>query len=75
MMIHKITPSVYYNPWLNRLDVQLNETTTYKNSFKVPKFGTSVINNPMSPFPCQPWVILNIQKNKDDSSHIKVSEN
>ena len=27
MMVHKITPSVDYNQWLERLNTELNETT------------------------------------------------
>ena len=61
MMIHKIIPTVDYNLWLKRLDIQLNEPTN-QNSLKVPKvvkstnkkmcyktFETREINNPMSP--------------------------
>ena len=33
MMIHKITPSVDYNKWLKRLDIQLNEPTN-KNPYQ-----------------------------------------
>ena len=36
MLIHKITPSVYYNEWLKRLNIQLNKQTN-QNSLKVPK--------------------------------------
>ena len=48
----QITPSVYYNQWLKRLDTQLNEPAN-QNLIKVPKddyqryyktFVTSVIN-------------------------------
>ena len=65
MMTNKITPYVYYNWWLKRLDTQLNELTN-KNSIKFLKvfkpknnnyyktLGTSVLNSPMSPpsLPC-----------------------
>ena len=36
MMMHKITPSVYYNYWLKRFDTQLHKPTN-QNSIKVPK--------------------------------------
>ena len=36
MMVHKNTPSVYYNKWLKHLDTQLNGSTN-QNSIKVPK--------------------------------------
>ena len=36
MMIYKIIPSVDYNQWLKRLDIQLNELTD-QNSKIVPK--------------------------------------
>ena len=36
MIIRKITPSVDYNQWLNRLDTKLNEPTN-QNSLKVPE--------------------------------------
>ena len=36
MMIHQITPSVYYNQLLKHLDTQLNKPTN-KNLLKVPK--------------------------------------
>ena len=62
MMIYKITRSVDYNLLLKRLDTRLSEPTN-QNLIKVPKvvnptnnklcnktFGTSVINNPISPF-------------------------
>ena len=61
MIIHKITPIVYYIWWLKRKHTQLNEPTN-QNSIKVPKvvkpsnkkrlnktFWTSVINRPLSP--------------------------
>ena len=61
MIIHKITPIVYYIWWLKRKHTQLNEPTN-QNSIKVPKvfkpsnkkrlnktFWTSVINSPLSP--------------------------
>ena len=35
-MIHKVTPSLEYNYWLNHLDTQLNEPSN-QNSFKVAK--------------------------------------
>ena len=38
MMIHKITPTVYYNNRLKCLDTQLIESTN-KNSIKVHKVG------------------------------------
>ena len=57
MEILKITPSIDYNWWLERLDTQLNKPTN-QNSFKVPNFvhqrirkryyktlGTSVITD------------------------------
>ena len=60
MMIHKISSSVDYNYWLNRLDTQLNESTN-QNSLKVPKvvkltnnktslkiLGTNAIKSPLS---------------------------
>ena len=37
MVIVKITPSVVYNWWLERLDTQLNKPTN-QNSLKVPNF-------------------------------------
>ena len=36
MMVQKVTPSVYYNQWLKRLNTQLNESTN-QNPIKVPK--------------------------------------
>ena len=58
-MIHKITPSLGSNYWLERLDTKLKEPTN-QYSKKVPEvikltfekyyyktLGTSVINNPM----------------------------
>ena len=33
LMIHKITPSVYYNEWFKRLDTQLNDPTN-QNSLR-----------------------------------------
>ena len=36
MIINKITPSLDYNYWLNRLETYLNESTN-QNSIKVPK--------------------------------------
>ena len=60
MMIHKITPSLDYNQWLKRMDIQLNELTN-QNLLKSPKLWkriekryyktleTSVLNSPLSP--------------------------
>ena len=36
MLIHKINPSIDYNKWMKRLDIQLNEATN-QNLLKVPK--------------------------------------
>ena len=36
MMIQKVTPYVYYNQWLKRLNTQLNESTN-QNPIKVTK--------------------------------------
>ena len=60
MMIHKITPSVALDQWLKRFNTELNKPTN-QNSLMFPKLlsqgirnvktlGTSVINNPLSPF-------------------------
>ena len=40
MMMREITPSVYYNYWLKRLNTYFNEPTN-QNSQKVPKFPTN----------------------------------
>ena len=32
MMLHRITPSVDYNYWLENLDTRLNEATNQNNS-------------------------------------------
>ncbi len=60
MLIHKITNSVDYNMWLNRLFTKLNKPSN-QNLFKFPKLviqrirkhyyktlGTSGINSPFS---------------------------
>ena len=45
MMIHKISPSVYYNQWLKRLDTQFNKSTFVAKSIKRYFFSFVNLNN------------------------------